>query len=157
MALEKLSGVLLKLEADLRAQLVVVVKTLYAKRARVELFERDVAVEAGKRQLLLAKYLEMLETESRQLAKSEESLRELQSKVTNMTAKLREWRELATEHARKLKVAKPDIVSQTGLWETVSKSMNAQNAELAELQEQLAVANEEVCKCQQNTACLTKN
>lgn len=61
-----------------------------------------------------------------------------------MTAKLREWVELATETAKELKVAKADVLSQSGLREATRKGMDTQTAEVAVLQVQLTATNAEL-------------
>lgn len=61
--------------------------------------------------------------------------------MATVTAEFREWRKLATETTEELKVAKADVVLQSGLPEAAQKDMDAQTAKCAELQEQLATTN----------------
>lgn len=106
----KLTGESSKTEADLLAEVVAVEETRNAKRARVERLERNVAGDAKKRQMLLAKRLWTSETVSCHLVKTGESLPELQFKVITFTAKLRECCELVTKIPAELKVAKGDFL-----------------------------------------------
>lgn len=119
-------------------------EVLTAKRARVKRFERDVAVQVEKWQQLLVDRRKTSETASRQLAEDGELLQELQSEVATVTEELREWHNLATETAKKLKIANADVVLQTGLQETTQEEMDAQTVEVAELQEQLVSTNAEL-------------
>lgn len=141
MALQKLTGESSMMKADFRTQVAAVEKTLNAKKARVKRLERDVVAEAEKRPLLLIKRRETSETASCHLAEDGESLQESQSKIATVTAVLREWRKLATETVEKLKVAKADVVLQSGLSKTAWEDMDDQPAELAKLKEQLAATD----------------
>lgn len=88
---------------------------LRAERACVERLEREFAAEAKTRQQLLSKRQKASQTASRRLGQDGVLLQELQLKLATMTAKLREWRELATETADKLKMAQASVVLQSRL------------------------------------------
>lgn len=84
----------------------------------MERLERVDAVEAEKKQQLIAHCREKSETANRQLAEDEESLQKLQSKVATGSAQLRERRELVAETAEDLMVSKAEILLQSGLLES---------------------------------------
>lgn len=72
-------------------------------------------MEPEKRHQLLVERWETRRTAGRQIAENGKPLQELHSKVATVTAKLRERRELTTETAKELNVARADVVLQTRL------------------------------------------
>lgn len=75
-----------------------------AKEVHVQRLERDCAVEVVKRQQLLAERRTMSQTLSCQLAEGDESLHDRHLKADAVTAEMNEWRGLAIETKKKLKV-----------------------------------------------------
>lgn len=130
-ALEKMTDESSKTEADFSVQVVAVEWVLNAERARVERLERDIAVETYKRQQFLVERLKTRETASYQLAKDEESLQVLHSKVAPVTAELGEWREKTAETAKKFMVSKAGFMSNSGLSKAAQEEKDAKTEKIS--------------------------